>query len=642
MYVCRNYVGVRCLATDFNNVEMKAGLEVHQQLEGGKLFCNCPYIQMSEDQVNLRFERKLRSVLSELGKYDPAAIEAAKKKLSFEYYSFNACNCLIENDEEPIQPANPKALKTIYLITEMLQAKLFDELTVMRKTVIDGSNTSGFQRTILVATGGKLKISGKEVGIDSIALEEDSARPVKRTENKAIYNLDRLGVPLIEMATAPDLKSPAEVKECALKIGELLRRTCRVRRGLGTIRQDINISIPEGARIELKGVQQIEMADEITRREIQRQQNLVDIRKMLKERNITEASLESKGIDVTALFKKTNCKFLDRGLQEKKKVTALVLRGFAGILGKEIQPEKRFGKEVSEYVKVKTKAGIIHSDELPAYGITQQEIDAVGEKLGMQKEDAFVLVCAATEVAEEALIVVIKRAQQAILGVPEETREVEENGNSKYLRPLPGSARMYPETDAETITPDPKMLQDIKKQIPRTVEERLAVYKKHGLSNKLAEQMKLSKYAVFYEELLKKKSDPTTAAVLLLDSLKQLERAGLDLNLISNEMIETVLEGRQKGKITQDILLDVLRAWAQKPREPFEDIITGIGAGATSDSEALGIVQKIVSDNKELVKEKGDRAVQALMGDVMKQLKGKIDGKKATQLLKQEIQKATE
>jgi glutamyl-tRNA(Gln) amidotransferase subunit E len=237
---------------DYSAIGLKCGLEVHQQLDTGKLYCRCPSL-LREGKPDFVFRRRLRASASEMGEIDRAAAEQSGRGMLFEYNSFKDCCCLVEADEEPPKPTDPQALETVLKISLMCNASVFDELFAMRKIVVDGSNTTGFQRTMLVAENGSLDLGKKKIGIQTIVLEEDACRPVEKTADKVVYSLDRQGIPLIEIATAPEIRSPEEALECALKLGELLRRTCKAKRGLGTIRQDINISIEGGARVEIKG-----------------------------------------------------------------------------------------------------------------------------------------------------------------------------------------------------------------------------------------------------------------------------------------------------------------------------------------------------------------------------------------------------
>jgi len=622
---------------DYNAIGLKCGLEVHQQLETGKLFCRCPSLLM-EGEPDYTFERKLRAVASELGEFDPAVLEQVKKGLTYEYRAWHDCCCLVEADEEPPKPSDPVALETALKVALMTGAKIFDELFVMRKTVIDGSNTSGFQRTMLVAESGKLDVNGKDVGVQTIVLEEDASRPVEKKGKKVIYNLDRQGIPLIEIATAPELYSPEEAQFCAEKLGELLRRTCRARRGLGGIRQDINISIAKGARIELKGVQELGMIAKYVEREAQRQSALVEIKEELERRGVEEKYLKEKEQEVSEVFRKTACMFVLDALKKGEKAFALRLRGFSGFLGKELQPDRRFGTEIADYLKARHGVkGLLHSDELPKYGVSEDEKNAVWQKLGCEIGDAFVIIFARPEATESAFNTVRERCTLALEGVPGETRNALEGGNSCYMRPLPGAARMYPETDIRTAAVDGKKLSELKKKLPLAVNERLALYKQHGLSGKLAEEMKLSNWACFYGKLLAKGFNATTAAALLLDGFNKLEREGVGIRKISGKSIAGLLEAEKGGCLSKDLLLDAAKMIAEG--FSLENAVEELSKGKLGSAEVERVIQGIIERNPGLIKERGERAAGALMGDAMKELKGKASGKEVMELLEKGIRK---
>ena len=259
---------------NYEKLKFKSGLEIHQQIDTEKLFCKCPSI-LRNDEPDLIFQRKLHAVAGESGEVDIAAQYQASLKKEFVYQFYKDNNCLIELDEEPPREINQEALKVALQISLLLNCKIFPISQIMRKTVIDGSNTSGFQRTVLIAYGGFIETSFGMVGIDTICLEEDSARKISEEKNQIIYRLDRLGIPLIEIATAPDIKSPEQAKEAALHIGEILR-SCKVKRGIGTIRQDVNVSILNGNRIEMKGMQDMKTFVRTIENEILRQKKLFD------------------------------------------------------------------------------------------------------------------------------------------------------------------------------------------------------------------------------------------------------------------------------------------------------------------------------------------------------------------------------
>jgi len=266
---------------DYKEIGFKSGLEIHQQLDTHKLFCNCPSILRS-DEPDFTVKRKLHAIAGESGEVDIAAKYQAAMDKEFIYQGYNDTTCLVELDEEPPHELNPEALKIALQIAILLNAKIVPIAQIMRKTVIDGSNTSGFQRTVMIARDGYVETSKGRVGIESIYLEEDSARAVSREKGKVIWRLDRLGIPLVEIATAPDIKTPEQAKEVALHIGSILR-SCKVRRGIGTIRQDVNLSIKGGERVEIKGMQDMKIFLKVLENEIKRQQRLVKEKKSKSE-----------------------------------------------------------------------------------------------------------------------------------------------------------------------------------------------------------------------------------------------------------------------------------------------------------------------------------------------------------------------
>jgi Glu-tRNA(Gln) amidotransferase subunit E-like FAD-binding protein len=257
---------------DYNKLKFKSGLEIHQQLDTNKLFCNCPSI-LRTDEHDFSVERKLHAVAGESGEVDVAAKYQASLENVFVYSGHKENSCLVELDEEPPHEINKEALKIALQVALLLNCKIIPLTQIMRKNVIDGSNTSGFQRTILIARDGYVETSQGKVGIDTICLEEDSARKIKTEDKKIYWGLDRLGIPLIEIATAPDIKNAEMAKEAALKIGDILR-SCKVKRGIGTIRQDVNISIRGENRVEMKGVQDMKIFLKTIENEVLRQKKL--------------------------------------------------------------------------------------------------------------------------------------------------------------------------------------------------------------------------------------------------------------------------------------------------------------------------------------------------------------------------------
>jgi glutamyl-tRNA(Gln) amidotransferase subunit E len=369
--------------TDYEALGLKAGIEIHQQLNSReKLFCGCPTVLRKFEERSGEFSRYLRATESEMGEIDRAAKEEMMVLRKFCYYTYDTC-CLVEYDEEPPAPLNREALEICLSIAKMVGMTPVEQVHTMRKLVIDGSNTSGFQRTALVAMNGTLPNGG---AIDTICLEEEAAQRVEGDT----FSLDRLGIPLVEITTSPCMHTPEEVFSVAEYLGMVLRSTGRVKRGLGTIRQDVNISIREGARVEIKGVQELDLIAEVVRREVDRQQNLVRIREELRSRG---ASVDPVPRDVTGVFAGTGSSILKKA----KKILAVRLPGFTGLVGREIQPGRRLGSEISDYAKKCGVGGIFHTDELPAYGVTAEEVAALRVEVGAADRDCVIMVAAGAE-----------------------------------------------------------------------------------------------------------------------------------------------------------------------------------------------------------------------------------------------------
>ncbi|MCC7551550.1 MAG: Glu-tRNA(Gln) amidotransferase subunit GatE, partial [Methanobacterium sp.] len=471
---------------DYEKLGLMMGLEIHQQLNTSKkLFCPCE-CELTDKKPDYRVLRYLRPTQSELGKIDRAAFEESRRKLTFLYDTYSQHTCLVEADDEPPHPLNPEALEIGLIIASLLNMQVVDEFHTMRKQVIDGSNTGGFQRTGLVATNGYMDTPYGRVVIENLCLEEDAARRMGQRKGNMEFRLDRLGIPLLEITTDPSIKLPEQVREVAYQIGQVLRST-KVKRGLGTIRQDLNISIREGARVEIKGVQDLDSMPILVENEVKRQLNLLKIREELHNR---EAEIEGEIYDLSDLLRETESKIVSKALKKGGKVLAIKLIGFRGLIGKELQPNRRFGTELAGYAKKMGVAGIFHTDELPAYGITQEEVVKVNEFLGVSEEDAFIMVADESDKARNALEEVQHRAKIAMEGVPEETRKALEDANTEYLRPLPTASRMYVETDIPVQVISQEHLEHVKANLPELPEEKKGrIIEEYGLSEDLASQL---------------------------------------------------------------------------------------------------------------------------------------------------------
>jgi len=597
---------------DYDALGLKVGIEIHQQLDTKhKLFCYCPTIQRDVSESNFEFFRYLRLKKSEIGEEDRAAKEEVARSKKFIYKAYDT-TCLVEADEEPPRELNLEALKIAIQIAKMLNMEFVDEVHVMRKIVIDGSNTTGFQRTALVAFDGYID-AGDRVRIATLCLEEEACRKIEDRGDSVVYSLDRLGIPLVEIGTYPDIKTPKQAKEVAAKLGMILRSTGKVKRGLGTIRQDVNISIRDGARVEIKGVQTLDILDKIVEYEVIRQLNLLKIRDELKGRN---ASVVKKVVDVTDVFKNTKSKVIKRA----KCVKAILLKGFAGLVGRDIQPGRRLGTEFADIAKMFGLGGIFHTDELPAYGISEQEVEMLRNAVGAEENDAVVMAAGDAIRVERALLRIAERTEYCLIGVPEETRKANEDGTTSYLRPLPGAARMYPETDVPAVKITEEML-DV--EIPELIEDRAKRYsEKYGLSYDLAYVMADSEFYMLFEEYAEKLSPTITARVLHIIP-SELKKEGLDTEILNEKHFRIVLELIEEGKIAKEGAEEALKILCQNPLATKEEIAEQMGKAEDLDA----FIAKLVEEKKDFIMERGEHAFKPLMGLVMKEFRGKVDGK---------------
>jgi len=628
---------------DYQALGLKVGLEIHQQLDTShKLFCSCP-TDLTEAEKGDEFPRWLRPTRSETGEVDVAALFEYRKGRKYSYQAPSGHYCLVEADEEPPHPINREAIVIALAVAKALGSTIVDEVHVMRKIVIDGSNTSGFQRTAIVALGGRITVNGKDYGIQTIVVEEDAARKVGERGQVVDYRLDRLGVPLIEIATAPDMHTPQEARDVALAIGMLLRMTGAVKRGLGTIRQDLNVSIVGGAKTEIKGVQELDLIDRIVEYEVMRQVNLLRVRDEMRARGITERDLDQEPVDVTDLFRGTKSKVIARALESGGKVLAVRLPRMKGLLGTYVQPGRRFGTEIADYVRFWSDVqGLFHSDELPAYGITAEEVQAVYRALGADPaQDAFAMVAERPERALKAISAILERVRQALQGVPEETRAANEDGTTRYMRPRPGRERMYPETDIPHLLVTPDMLAEAEKLVPEPAEVKVRRFvERYGMSRELAEKAVADPRLPLIEELIGRYGaslSPTLIASLIVVTMKGLRGKGVNVDSISEDRLEGLVRLLAEGRVAKEAAEAILAKMAEDPRLGPEEAAKALGLTRLGEEEVRRVIDEVVKENLGLVRQKGEASFGPLMGRAMERLRGKADGKLVAELLRSRI-----
>ncbi len=613
---------------NYESVGLKVGLEIHRQLNTKcKLFCNCP-TKLSAGKPEITFIRRLRPTQSELGEFDPAALFEFQKGKLIVYEADKETSCLVEFDEEPPHDLNLEAVEVALQVAILLNSNPVNEIHVMRKIVIDGSNTCGFQRTCIVALGGFLNVDGKRIPIQAICLEEDAARKVGEDENKVIYRLDRLGIPLIEVSTGPVISSPEEAERVALAIGEILRRTGRVKRGLGSIRQDLNVSISGGGLIEVKGVQELKLISKVVEYEVQRQLKLLEIREKLKSRGLTaEELLKEDFHDLTDIFRNTKSKVIRRALDDGGIVLGVKIPKIAGILGIELIPKVRFGTELSDRaIFYGGVGGIFHTDELPAYGISAEELENIRVKLKLSEIDGAVLVADKLEKAEKALKAVIERIIEALKGVPEETRMAKPDGTTRYMRPRPGAARLYPETDIPPVVVSEELIEKARKNIPPEPEQLIKdIMAEYGINRKLAEQIINSDYLELFKKVAKNVSiSPTFIASSLTETVKSLERKGIPVENLSDEDFLEIFKVINEGKTAKESFPAIVE-WLAKNGGSVLEALEKLGLKSLTKEEIEKIVESKILENIQQIKSSPEKALNIIVKNVMAEFRGRVD-----------------
>ncbi len=626
---------------DYREIGLKVGLEIHRQLDTRhKLFCECP-TSPREGGREFTFIRWLREAQSELGEVDPAALFESRKRRKIVYHADTLNTCLVEMDEEPPHELNREAVEVALTAALLMKAKPVDEIHVMRKIVIDGSNTTGFQRTCVVAMDGEIEVDGKKIPIQTITLEEDAARIIEQKPHEVHYDLRRLGIPLIEVSTAPVITSPQEAYRVAYAIGRILRATRKVKRGIGTVRQDLNISIRDGALIEIKGVQELDLLPKVVELEVVRQLHLLRLRDELKRRGVSEEDLKRAPIrDVTRIFSKTRSKILRRKIERGGVVLALKLKGFGGLLKLEPAPGIRLGAEFAGRARAWSEVeGIFHTDELPGYGISGEEVEELKKELDAGELDAVVLVAAERWRAEDALERVRERAIEALYGVPSETRGARPDGTTVYLRPRPGAARMYPETDIPPLPIPREYVEELRRRLPPTLDQVAEeISKRYGLSRQMADELIDSERVELFERIVAETGvQPSVVASILVEHMKSLKREGYPVERVREEDLLEFFRMVSRGEVAKEAAPELIKWLAENPDKSLEEAVEALGLKPVSMAEVEERLNKLLEEHRRLVEENPRKAVSLIMGELMKHYRGKVDGAKLYKLVSEAV-----
>ena len=587
----------------YKDLNLKIGIELHQQLSGKQLFCECSS-SLEEENFISQIRRKIRVVFGELGEMDIAGAYEMLRDKEFIYNCYKNETCLVDCDEEPCHIINQDHLKNTLKLAKFLRLQIPSYLCIMRKNVFDGSVSPAFQRTTIVGLESKdsfIETSQGKVKLEQLNLEEDASKIISKENNKIIYSLSRQGIALWELGTDATIKSPSHAVEVAKHLGMIFRSFDCIKRGIGTIRQDVNISIKNGARVEIKGWQDLKTLKLLIENEIQRQVSLI----ALKNKKII---IEKK--EVTNVFKNCKFKIIQKLLEENAIILALKIENFN--FKQEICRSKTLGKEIAEYATAYGVNGLIHSDEeLKKYNL-EVEFQELRELFKAKNNDLILIICEKEKVCKKAMDAVIERLNLIKNGVLEETRIPNySNATSSYARPLPGSSRMYPETDHPLIKVE--NLDKLERVILLTEKINL-IMKKYNISESLAKEI--------LEEDIEHYLDKNARfrAHCLIEIPKEI-KTRFNLDGLKPENIYEVIKRVENNEISKEVIIEVLIDFLKNKRFNFEKF-------KKKNIDEQEII-KIIQENK-------NASFNAIMGIVMKKFKG-IDTRKLIETIKKNI-----
>lgn len=622
---------------DYEEIGFRSGLEIHQQLKTRKkLFCRCPAGEYSEE-YHAEVLRHMRPTLSELGEYDGTALMEFKTRKEI-LYQLNKNNvCTYEMDDTPPFELNQEALEIALEVALLLNCNIVGELHISRKQYLDGSIPAGFQRTTILGTDGWVPYKDRRINIRQLGLEEDACREVSDRGHRRVYKTDRLSVPLIETVTYPDMKTPWEVAEVAEVLRELARCTGKVRTGIGRARQDVNVSVEGGTRVEIKGVPRIPLIPRLTHFEALRQWNLLELREELRKRDITKDTLKASQINVTQILKNTDFITIKNAIEKGWLVLAVSLTGFKGLLNFPLQPGRSLASEISDRVRVVAcldeLPNIVHS-EMESNPIRHPEWQRISAALGCQKDDPIVLVWGDNRDSETGAKEIIIRAREAAEGVPSETRQALPSGINGFERILPGPDRMYPDTDMPPVGLAKARIERAGSRLPLRPWERREYYRKLGLAPEIAKVLVTDGRAQLFQRVVETMSvRPAIAAVVLTQMLKHLERKGIPAGRLADERLTELFGLYANGEYAREAFPHILRKIAAEGLNPSE-AIKSLGIYRMTEEELKSRVGAAVATRRGMNPADTGKTFRFLMGGLMEEIRGKVSGAKVAASLK--------
>lgn len=625
----------------YDDIGFMSGLEVHQQLlTQKKLFCNCPAGQFhSSDHYDAEVIRHMRPTLSELGEYDGTALMEFKTRKEIIYRVKHETTCTYEVDDTPPFPVNREALNIAIKISLLSKLNIVGEVHITRKQYLDGSIPTGFQRTAIIGVEGEIPLKNKKVRLIQLSLEEDSCREISDIGHTRIYKTDRLGMPLIETVTYPDMVNPDEVKEACDYIRFLNRSTGLVRTGIGAGREDVNVSCKGGTRVEIKGVAHTRWIPELTHVECFRQWALLKIREKLKAKGETAATwsmaYEYLDFDMFEITYEPLKVARDAG----QKLMVINLPGFRGILSHFTQPGKMFSDEISDRLKVIAcleKPNLLHTEQFEAV-ITPIDLEIIAPMLNAGPDDAQLIIWGPAEDMKTALETIEERCKMAFEGVPNETRKSFEDGTTIFERVLPGADRMYPDTDSAPIPLTTGEIDALGKDLPNEVIERYHQLQSWGVSECTYTYIfKRNLFPVIESMSRNTGIDPKWIGHFIGHKLKFAEGHYEEGSGFSYAVIENMLKYLRTNNLDIRLAYQMLPVVYQYPKMDLDSVLTTLRFKKATQEELLEKIDFLSNKFDQVaISKTHENKVNWIMGQLHRIARGNMNLTELQQIVKQ-------
>jgi glutamyl-tRNA(Gln) amidotransferase subunit E len=620
----------------YHELGMRSGLEIHQQLRTRhKLFCKCPAGEYSQT-YDATILRHMRPTLSEMGEYDPTALMEFKTRKEIVYQITRDTTCTYEMDDAPPFMLNEEALDIALEITLLLGCSVVGELHIARKQYLDGSIPAGFQRTTILGVDGEIQVAGRPIGIVQLGLEEDSCRQIRDCGHTRTFRTDRLSIPLIESVTRPELRTPHEVAQACEQLRRLHRMTGKVRTGIGAGRQDVNVSIEGGTRVEIKGVHRIPRIPGLVHVEALRQRQLLRLKDAIHEAGLRLEDWTCRVVDLTDAIHPGSPETAAAALSDEGRLSAVVLPGFAGLLNHPTQPGGVvFAQEVADRLRVvaclDVLPNMLHSDDPEWGGLTDAERSIVRERTELTDTDAVVLLWGRAPDVETGVREIELRVREAFEGVPRETRQALSGGQTAFERVLPGPDRMYPDTDLPLSSVEDERIERIRAilpELPWTLEARL---EEQGLPEDVVRGLVFSpRAASIHDRLVAAGREPMLSGTVLVRTMTRLRREGMDVGAIAAEAIEGLFEAVAEGRIYREAMTGLLRRMAAGEPDPVAAFPEPL-----AETERDALIAAVADEAAGRTFDGPDEQWRWTMGRITHEAHGRIDAAAVARLAKQ-------